>query len=241
MKTKAMIFTTALLSVLPMKVGEHSKSLVHNPIAKTLQQPSKDIMQHTKVLSLKDSIEAVIAKENQIFEETKALVSKNFDEKMSESLMRCAKEPDEQVFLSAQIAKNNQREDEKLSAYTLMKLLDNSKKDDRDFALNLIVAKQSNNKYYSDDAVDGISGAVRRSSYSYSTKNLVNKMLKDGYPEEGFVKILNELNYSKRYVFIPYEEYAQKHEIAQKMTAKTKDGNFIPAEEILKKLSEVGN
>ncbi|MDD3419127.1 MAG: hypothetical protein PHE78_00850 [Candidatus Gastranaerophilales bacterium] len=239
MKTKAMIFTTAFLSVLPMKVGEHAKPLVHNPIVKTMQQPSKDIMQHTKVLSLKDSIEAIIEREKQIFESTKALVSKNFDEETAQSLMRCAEEPDDQLFLTAQIAKNNQRQDEKLSAYTLMKLLDRSKKEDQDFALNLITAKQYNNKHYSDEAIDGISGAIRRSSFSYSTKNLVNKMLKDGYPEEGFVKILDELGISKRYVFIPYKEYAQKYEIAQKMTEKTKDGSFIPAEQILKKLSEI--
>ena len=146
MKTKAMIFTTAFLSVLPMKVVEHSKPLAHNPIVKTMQQPSKDIMQHTKVLSLKDSIEAIIEREKQIFESTKALVSKNFDEETAQSLMRYAKEPDDQLFLTAQIAKNNQRQDEKLSAYTLMKLLDRSKKEDQDFALNLITAKQYNNK-----------------------------------------------------------------------------------------------
>jgi hypothetical protein len=240
MKTKAMIFTTALLSVIPLKTAEHFKNVPTHSAVKIMQQPEKDIL-HTKTPDLNELIEAIVKKEEQIAEKTQKIVSQNFDSESAKMLMHDAKEPEDQIYLAEQIKRNNLRKDEKLSAHTLSGLLEHNDPEDKGFILNLITAKQHNNKYYSQETIQGISAVLGRSSYEYSTKQLVNNMVKSGYPDEGFVDILNEIHTSKRYVFIPYKEFATKYELAQKMTKMSKDGSFTPSKQIVEKLSQVND
>ncbi len=202
-----------------------------NLITATIKpQVKKDTFQNTD--SIVNSVLKQVAEEEKLKKETVGLVKKHFDSESTKYLMHSADSPEKQKYL-CQLIKESNINKRPISSYTASEMINCKDENQFKFNMRLLSAKNSENKYYSEDGMNNIIFVMGMSSSSETIK-MADYMIKNKFDEEIIPKIIHSTN-----SLVTKEDFNKKDLAVKLLESKGKNGKaqFTP-EEILQKITD---